>query len=237
MAAEPSHRQPSGRSSHGPASGFTLRLGKGRFLAVGGNGDKPSLTPPGCARPPAGPRYPEAGINVTGEPHAGATRPGGPGVRRRAHPRHGLRVPRRERTAASRGTVRRAGALVDCPDHASPGQRRPARVAPLREPHHDPVGWPTFKDWPAPKSLTHEGTYYKWLERSWRGGQRIFVNLLVENNQLCSSTRSSGTPATTWSPSGCRPRLYLLQDYIDAQFGGPGKGFYRIVKSPSRHAR
>ena len=27
-------------------------------------------------------------------------------------------------------------------------------------------------------------------------------------------------------------RMYQLQDYIDAQFGGPGKGFYRIVKSP-----
>ena len=53
------------------------------------------------------------------------------------------------------------------------------------EPHHDPVGWPTFEDWPAPESLTHEGTYYRWLERSWRGGQRIFVNLLVENNKLC----------------------------------------------------
>ena len=23
-----------------------------------------------------------------------------------------------------------------------------------------------------------------------------------------------------------------MQDYIDAQFGGPGKGFYRIVKTP-----
>ena len=23
------------------------------------------------------------------------------------------------------------------------------------------------------------------MERSWRGGQRIFVNLLVENNKLC----------------------------------------------------
>ena len=26
--------------------------------------------------------------------------------------------------------------------------------------------------------------------------------------------------------------MYLFQDYIDAQFGGPGRGFYRIVKSP-----
>ena len=27
--------------------------------------------------------------------------------------------------------------------------------------------------------------------------------------------------------------MYALQDYIDAQFGGPGKGFLRIVKSPT----
>jgi hypothetical protein len=26
--------------------------------------------------------------------------------------------------------------------------------------------------------------------------------------------------------------MYRMQNYIDAQFGGPGKGFYRIVKSP-----
>ena len=27
--------------------------------------------------------------------------------------------------------------------------------------------------------------------------------------------------------------MYALQDYIDAQFGGPGKGFFRIVKTPA----
>ena len=26
--------------------------------------------------------------------------------------------------------------------------------------------------------------------------------------------------------------MYALQDYIDAQFGGPGKGFFRIVHEP-----
>ena len=26
--------------------------------------------------------------------------------------------------------------------------------------------------------------------------------------------------------------MYAMQDYIDAQFGGPGKGFYRIVQEP-----
>ena len=26
--------------------------------------------------------------------------------------------------------------------------------------------------------------------------------------------------------------MYAMQDYIDAQFGGPGKGWYRIVTNP-----
>jgi hypothetical protein len=79
-----------------------------------------------------------------------------------------------------------AVALVDCPDHTYTGGYGAAMEAFLSgKPSHDPVGWPTFKDWPAPDSLTHEGTYYKWMERSWRAGQRVLVNLLVENNQLC----------------------------------------------------
>ncbi len=77
-------------------------------------------------------------------------------------------------------------ALVDCPDHRLTGGYGAVMEAFLSgRPSHDPVGWPTFKDWPAPDSLTHEGTYYKWMERSWRAGQRMLVNLLVENNQLC----------------------------------------------------
>ncbi|HEX4976546.1 MAG TPA: hypothetical protein VFV40_01655, partial [Nocardioides sp.] len=77
-------------------------------------------------------------------------------------------------------------ALADCEDHQRQnGCASPLETALTQEPCHDPVGWPTFKDWPAPDSLTHEGTYWRWMERSWRGGLRLFVNLLVENNQLC----------------------------------------------------
>ncbi len=61
-------------------------------------------------------------------------------------------------------------ALVDCPDHTlTAGYGAALETALSGRPGHDPVGWPTFKDWPAPDSLTHEGTYYKWMERSWRG--------------------------------------------------------------------
>ncbi len=128
-------------------------------------------------------------------------------------------------------------ALVDCPDHtltAGAGAvvenflKGGVPVAP-----HDTVGWPTFKDWPAPNSLTHEGTYYKWLERSWRGGQRILVNLLVENNQLCTIyplKRNSCDDMTSMRLQAADMRK--LERYIDAQNGGPGKGWYRIVTDP-----
>ena len=79
-------------------------------------------------------------------------------------------------------------ALVDCPDHGGNGAGAVLEntiSSPLPVGTHDPVGWPTFKDWPNHASLTHEQTYYKWLERSWRAGQRVFVNLLVENEVLC----------------------------------------------------
>lgn len=98
---------------------------------------------------------------------------------------------------------------------------------------HDPVGWPTFKDWPAPDSLTHEGTYYKWLERAWRGGERLFVNLLVENNKLCEVYPLKKNSCDDMD--SVRLQAQDMRDfgrYIDAQNGGPGKGWYRIVTDP-----
>ncbi|NUR25471.1 MAG: hypothetical protein HOV83_06420, partial [Catenulispora sp.] len=134
-------------------------------------------------------------------------------------------------------------ALVDCPDHSATGGYGGVLETVLSgKPHHDPVGWPTFKDWPAPSSLTHEGTYYRWLERSWRGGQRIFVNLLVENNQLCRIYPYKRSPKYAACDDMTSVRregrdMYRMQDYVDAQFGGPGKGFYRIVTDPFQARR
>jgi hypothetical protein len=97
----------------------------------------------------------------------------------------------------------------------------------------DPVGWPTFEDWPAPDALTHEGTYYKWIERSWRAGQRIMVNLLVENNQLCMLYPHKRNSCDDMDSVRLQAQdMYELQDYVDAQHGGPGKGWYRIVTDP-----
>jgi hypothetical protein len=213
-------------------------LGSGRYAfhnATGGlsfdgaTSFRPTRTA-GCAA------YPESQIDISGDPHAGIT----PYQEVRgyvdAHT-HGMAFEFLGGDAHCGKPWDQYGApyaLVDCPDHSTTGGYGGVLESVLSgEPHHDPIGWPTFKDWPAPNSLTHEGTYYRWLERSWRGGQRIFVNLLVENNQLCQLYPIKHNSCDDMDSIRLQAKdMYQMQDYIDAQFGGPGKGFYRIVKNP-----
>ena len=129
-----------------------------------------------------------------------------------------------------------AYALVDCPDHYPNGQGAILENLFYGDPTrtHDPVGWPTFKSWPAYDSLTHEQTYYRWLERAWMGGERLMVNNLVENGVLCR-IYPLGHDTSCDEMDSVRiqaQRMRELQDYIDAQAGGPGKGFFRIVTNP-----
>lgn len=103
---------------------------------------------------------------------------------------------------------------------------------------HETKGWPTFHSWPAPHSLTHESTYYKWIERAWRGGLRIMLNNLVENETLCNlEAVAQKNPLKNCNEmdSAVTQVHYMreLQDYIDAQEGGPGKGWLRLVDNPA----
>jgi microsomal dipeptidase-like Zn-dependent dipeptidase len=130
-------------------------------------------------------------------------------------------------------------ALVDCEDHTYTGGYGGVLESALSgRPNHDPVGWPTFKDWPAPDSLTHEGTYYTWMERAWRGGLRLFVNLLVENNQLCQLYPFKRNSCDDMDSIRLQAKdMRLFERYIDAQYGGPGEGWYRIVTNPFQARR
>jgi microsomal dipeptidase-like Zn-dependent dipeptidase len=126
-------------------------------------------------------------------------------------------------------------ALVDCPDHYPDGSGAVLENAlygdPLRK--HDPVGWPTFRDWPAPASQTHEQTYYRWLQRAYLGGVRIMVNDLVENVALCQVYPIKHNSCDdTESVRLQYRRIRELEEYVDAQSGGPGKGWLRIVRDP-----
>lgn len=135
-----------------------------------------------------------------------------------------------------------AYALKDCADHrATDGKLALPEMILSGRTEHDPSGWPDFEGWPTHDSLTHEGTYYKWVERAWRGGLRITVNLLVQNEVLCMIYPNLGNPPATLTKN-CNDMATIkkqakqtrqLQNYIDAQWGGPGKGWYRIVESPA----
>jgi hypothetical protein len=215
-----------------PAAGRSLGTDGSGNLVLGEAGTFSFERADGCAT------YPEAETNATGEPSRGATPYGEVSGLLDAHmhmmafeflggrihcgrPWHPYGAPH---------------ALVDCPDHEPNGAGAVAENTlsygnPIG--FHDTRGWPTFKDWPHHASLTHEQSYYKWLERSWRGGLRIFVNLLVDNAVLCELYPLKRNSCDEMD--GVRlqaARVRELQDYIDAQHGGPGKGWFRIVRDP-----
>jgi hypothetical protein len=136
-----------------------------------------------------------------------------------------------------------AHALRGCKEHELLGGRAAVLETVLsgRDPvegHDTNAGWPTFTDWPEHDSLTYEQVYYRWLERSWRGGQRMFVNLLVDNNQLCKVYPYRRNSCNEMD--GVRlqaQRIRELERYIDAQHGGPGRGWFRIVTDPFQARR
>ncbi|GAA4516205.1 MULTISPECIES: membrane dipeptidase [Nonomuraea] len=130
-----------------------------------------------------------------------------------------------------------AKALRDCPDHLPNGELAwfenfTRTGSPTGT--HDPVGWPTFRDWPAHDSLTHQQAYYTWVERAWRGGLRVMVNHLVANRQLCAiyPLRRHGCDEMD-SIRLQAQRARELQAHIDAEHGGPGRGWFRIVRDPA----
>jgi microsomal dipeptidase-like Zn-dependent dipeptidase len=133
-------------------------------------------------------------------------------------------------------------ALRDCPDH-EPAQGAGAvlenAVSTRDEPltHHS-SGWPEFQGWPSWGSLTHEQSYYKWVERAYRAGLRVYVNLLVENKVLCQLYPLKQNDCDEMASLRLQARrIRELEDYVDAQEGGPGKGWFRIVETPAEARR
>ncbi len=102
----------------------------------------------------------------------------------------------------------------------------------------DMHGWPTFREWPSPTALAEEGDYYTGIERAWKAGLRLMVTQLVDNEALCTLMTKRHNPCNDMSSVHIQDRdLHALQDYIDAQSGGPGKGWFRIVTDPFQARR
>lgn len=104
---------------------------------------------------------------------------------------------------------------------------------------HVTSGWPSFIDWPAIEQRTHQSAYYRWVERAYRAGMRLTVSYGTNMNGLCLiGTANAGRPDADCNDHSTSTKqnnyVWALQDYIDAQSGGPGKGWFRIVTSPQQ---
>jgi hypothetical protein len=109
----------------------------------------------------------------------------------------------------------------------------------LPEKNHDTEGYPQFTDWPnAPFSSTHQMQYYTWLERAYLSGLRLVVQHATTQETLCQLTTAVGAQANRYD---CNDMVavdriieatYDMERYIDAQSGGPGEGWFRIVLTP-----
>ncbi len=105
---------------------------------------------------------------------------------------------------------------------------------------HDTEGYPDFNYWPNRSTNTHVQAYYRWIQRAYLGGLRVMVTLVTGNPSFCQLL---GVMHLGYTEGGCSgldavkaqtDYLYELEDYIDAQEGGPGKGWLRIVTSPAQ---
>jgi microsomal dipeptidase-like Zn-dependent dipeptidase len=102
---------------------------------------------------------------------------------------------------------------------------------------HDTHGWPTFAGWPVNDTITHQQTYYVWLKRAWMDGERLVVAQTVEDQAICEiEPRKVHSCDETEAVRQQIHTLRGLQGYVDAQAGGKGKGWFRLVYNP-RQAR
>jgi microsomal dipeptidase-like Zn-dependent dipeptidase len=103
---------------------------------------------------------------------------------------------------------------------------------------HDTHGWPSFAGWPTHDTNTHQQTYYVWLKRAWESGERFVVAQTIEDTPICEiePLRSHSCDETQTIKLEIE-RLHQLEDYVDAQSGGPGRGWFRLVRTPKQARR
>lgn len=110
----------------------------------------------------------------------------------------------------------------------------------LSEFSHHTAGYPDFTTWPAaPFSSTHQAQYYRWLERAHLGGLRLVVQHATTNSAFCELIVGEGIQPVRYA---CNDMVavdrqiaaaYELERYVDAHHGGPGRGWFRVVRSPA----
>ena len=103
---------------------------------------------------------------------------------------------------------------------------------------HDTHGWPSFAGWPTRDTYTHQQIYWRWLQRSWMAGERLINAMVVEDEPLCNiEPKKNHSCDETQTIELAVKHLKDLRDYIDAQYGGRGRGFFQLVYDPQTARR
>jgi hypothetical protein len=205
----------------------------GTRLSLGGAGTRFTFAPAsGCAE------YPEADLNARGTPARGATPFGAVSGLLEGHmhwmtfeyfggefhcgrPWHRYGIPYALPDCSSIEGPQGTGApLQNALNYGNPGQP------------HDTAGWPKFTEWSA-HNVTYEGTYWRWVQRAWMSGLKLMVMGINENRELCElqARRRNSCDEMDTVRLGLKD-MREMQRYVDAQAGGPGKGFFQIVTDP-----
>jgi microsomal dipeptidase-like Zn-dependent dipeptidase len=232
-------------ATRGPHRTFKLRSSAtGRLLVVGAQGDLTTGPPSrrarlrfakrrGCSR------YPEAAVGARG-PVTKRRRGGAFGyVDAHLHLIASLRAGGQVISGESFNRFGVTEALGRDADVHGPDGSLDVTGGLLRgePPAHDINGWPSFTGWPTYDTYTHQQTYYRWLQRAYMAGLRVVVAQLVEDAPLCriEQFRSHSCDETDTIELEAA-QLRQLEEYVDAQSGGPGEGWFRLVRN-SRQAR
>jgi hypothetical protein len=218
----------------------SLATGSGRALKLAPPGRKSRFA---FARAKRCAKYPEARLSATGRPSRGSTPYGRVGGFLEGHqhwmnfeylggdfhcgrPWHAYGIPY---------------ALPDCSSIEGPeGSAAPVQnflnygqpAAP-----HDTSGWPKMTEWGA-HNLTYDGVYWRWVQRAWMAGLRMMVVTANENRVLCELVPRHRNSCDEMATARLEFQdMRRLQRYVDAQAGGPGKGFFQIVTNPYQARR
>jgi microsomal dipeptidase-like Zn-dependent dipeptidase len=186
-------------------------------------------------------RYPEAAVGARGRIAKGRRRAGAFGyVDAHLHVIANLRAGGRVISGEPFNRFGVTEALGRDPDIHGPEGSLDVTGGLLRggPPNHDTQGWPSFTGWPSYDTYTHQQTYYTWLKRAYMAGLRVVVAQLVEDAPLCriEQFRSHSCDETETIALQAQ-ELRELEAYVDAQAGGPGRGWFRIVADSSEARR
>lgn len=220
------------------------RSGRARYLVRSTSDDRPLAGPVRIVAATGCRRVPEAALGATGRPFRGTRRDGSVVGLADAH-MHVTANLRAGGRVVSGETFDRFGVSEalghDADVHGARGALDVTGNL-LRDGvplgFHDTDGWPAFTGWPTHDTNTHQQVYFRWLQRAWMGGLRLLVAQAVEDEALCRIEPLRSHSCDETETIGLEVRqLRELEAYVDAQSGGRGRGWLRLVEDPAQARR